>query len=128
MNHNIAQWKSTYESGNQLVDEQHKFLFSLINKLHNAMLTGQGKSVVNQIIHSLYEYTVVHFSTEEAYMRLYNYPHYVEHVKKHNVLKRRVMEIDTDNVITLSRLLTEWLIEHIQQDDLKMVEFCRNRE
>ena len=124
MDYNIAQWKSEYESGNQLVDEQHKFLFSLINTLHNAMLTGQGKSVVNKIIHSLYEYVVVHFSTEEVYMLDHHYPHYFEHCKKHDDLKRRLVELDEDNVVTLSRFLTDWLINHIQHDDLKMVEFC----
>jgi hemerythrin len=124
MDYNIAQWKSEYESGNQLVDEQHKFLFGLINTLHNAMLTGQGKSVVNQIINSLYEYTVVHFSTEEVYMLDHNYPHYLEHCKKHDALKRRLVELDTNNVVTLSRFLTDWLINHIQHDDFKMVQFC----
>jgi hemerythrin-like metal-binding protein len=88
------------------------------------MLTGQGKSVVNQIIHSLYEYVIVHFSTEEVYMIDHHYPHYLEHYKKHNDLKRRLVELDEDNVVTLSRFLTDWLINHIQEDDFKMVQFC----
>jgi hemerythrin len=127
MDYNIAQWKSEYESGNQLVDEQHKFLFSLINTLHNAMLTGQAQTVVEHIFSSFYNHLVVHISTEEVYMQEHNYPYYLEHLEKHEELKKRLIELKTQGVVTLSRFLTDWLINHIQQDDLKMVEFCNLR-
>ncbi|BFM41068.1 bacteriohemerythrin [Synechocystis sp. LKSZ1] len=135
MHLDIAKWQSEYESGNSLVDEQHKGLFSLINALNNAMLEGQGKTLLKQTIQSLYDYTNVHFSTEEEYMRSHDYPGYQEHRQKHEDLKKRVLEFQEEFshqtsqlTIHLSHFLTNWLIEHIQKEDLKMIQYCRQKE
>jgi hemerythrin-like metal-binding protein len=131
----IAKWQSEYESGNSLVDEQHQGLFSLINALNNAMLEGQGQSLLQDTIQSLYNYTNVHFLTEEEYMRSHAYPGYLEHQQKHEDLKKRVLEFQEafnhqapQLTINLSHFLTTWLIEHIQKDDLKMIQYCRQQE
>jgi hemerythrin-like metal-binding protein len=127
----IAQWRPEYETGNVIIDEQHKSLLSTINALNNAMLEGQGQSLIKQTIQSLKDYTTIHFSTEEQFMIDHEYPGYTEHRMKHEALKARVLSFERENEYDLSKLtntishfLTDWLIHHIQNEDVKMINYC----
>ena len=128
----IAQWRPEYETGNTLVDEQHQALFSIINALNNAMLEGYGEKLLVETLQSLKDYTAVHFDTEEQYMLANQYPDYEEHRRKHNALKARVLEFEQQQnqdlgrlAISVSHFLTDWLIDHIKTEDLKMIRYCR---
>lgn len=132
MNITIAQWRKEYETGDMLVDEQHKSLFSIINSLYNAMLEGQGEVLLNKTIETLKDYTNIHFEAEEDFMLRYNYPNYEDHHKKHEILKEKVWNFDYDNdkidsvqkTIKLSHFLMDWLINHIKHEDKKMIDYC----
>jgi hemerythrin len=131
----IAQWRPEYETGNTLIDEQHKELFSLINDLSNSMLTGQGDKLVKQTIQRLQNYTEIHFDSEEDFMLRHQYPAYLEHKKQHEALKVRVAEFafksqqETSKLtVSLSHFLGHWLVDHIQNNDKKMIAFCTQRE
>lgn len=126
----IAQWKPCYETGNNLIDEQHKSLFSTINSLNNAMLEGQGQTIVRQTLESLQDYTTIHFDTEEQFMRDHQYPRYLKHKMEHEALKAKVAEFERENddlsslTIAVSEFLTNWLIHHIKDEDQQMIKFC----
>lgn len=131
----IAQWRTEYESGNVLVDEQHQSLFSTINALNNALLEGSGQALLEKTLQSLKDYTVVHFDTEEQFMLEHRYPGYAEHRQKHEALKAKVLDLEEKLhqdvpklTISISHFLVDWLIHHIQQEDLKMILFCRQGE
>ncbi|GEM_PF-268423 len=132
MNITIAQWRKEYETGDRLVDEQHKSLFSIINALYSAMLEGQGEALLNKTIESLKDYTSIHFETEEDFMLRHDYPDYEDHHKKHEILKEKVWNFDYDSekidsvqkTIKLSHFLMDWLINHIKHDDKKMIDYC----
>lgn len=130
----IAQWRPEYETGDTLVDEQHQSLFSTINALNNAMLEGRGEILIEKTIESLKDYTTVHFDTEEQFMLYHSYPGYTEHRKKHENLKRQFARIEQENqqdssqlTIKISHFLTNWLIYHIKDEDLRMIEYCCKR-
>ncbi|WP_217360039.1 bacteriohemerythrin [Anabaena sp. UHCC 0253] len=129
----IAQWRPEYETGNDIIDEQHKSLFSTINALNSAMLEGQGEALLGKTLDSLKDYTTVHFDTEEKFMLDHKYPDYVEHKQKHEALKAKVLSFEKKNYDDLSKLtnavshfLTDWLIHHIKDEDKKMISFCRH--
>ena len=129
----IAQWRPEYETGNGIIDEQHKSLFSTINALNSAMLEGQGEALLEKTLDSLKDYTTVHFDTEEKFMLDHKYPDYIEHKQKHEALKAKVLSFEKKNYDDLSKLtnavshfLTDWLIHHIKDEDKKMILFCRH--
>lgn len=129
----IAQWRPEYETGNDIIDEQHKSLFSTINALNSAMLEGQGEALLEKTLDSLKDYTTVHFDTEEKFMLDHKYPDYIGHKQKHEALKAKVLSFEKKNYDDLSKLtnavshfLTDWLIHHIKDEDKKMILFCRH--
>lgn len=132
MNIMIAQWRKEYETGDVLIDEQHKSLFSIINSLYGVMLEGQGESLLEKTLETLKDYTDIHFQTEEEFMINHNYPHWEEHHKKHEILREKVWNFDYDNdgmelsqkTIKLSHFLMDWLINHIKNEDKKMIDYC----
>jgi len=76
-------WDDSYSVGQKTVDDQHKTLVSLINELHEAMILGKSKQIMNKVLQNLLDYTVSHFSTEEKYMIKYNYEWYLPHKSEH---------------------------------------------
>ena len=128
----IAFWRSEYETGFSPVDQQHQHLFEIINRLHEAMLTGHGRGVLEETLDEMIHYTIEHFATEEKLMLQTNYPFYAEHKEIHDQLTQEVKEIgekvaNHEHLVTveLSHFLTQWLIHHIRGQDLKMIRFYR---
>ena len=49
----ILSWNANMSVNVGIIDRQHKRLFILINKLHNAMQMGKGNDVLNTPINDL---------------------------------------------------------------------------
>ena len=58
-------WDSSYATGIQTFDDQHKVLIRMVNDLHDAMQQKRSKEAVGQILRGLADYTVTHFADEE---------------------------------------------------------------
>jgi hemerythrin-like metal-binding protein len=131
----IAQWRTEYETGYILIDNQHQSLFHAINALNSAMLIGRGEELLERTLESLKIYTTIHFETEEEFMFKNNYPGYLEHKAKHKLLRQQVEEFskqikiqNTSQItINVSHFLTDWLIHHIKDEDKKMIAFLRQK-
>ncbi|MBD2481074.1 bacteriohemerythrin [Planktothrix sp. FACHB-1365] len=131
----IARWHSKYETGYTLIDDQHKSLFHAINALNTAMLTGRAEELIQRTLKSLRNYTTIHFETEEQFMLHYGYPGYSEHKAKHQRLREQVeqfnqqekTESSSELSINVSHFLTHWLIDHIKDEDQKMIIFLRQK-
>ena len=50
------------------IDDQHKCLVDLVNRLHDSMKSGAGNSVIRPVLSDLLNYTSFHFATEEKYI------------------------------------------------------------
>ena len=127
-------WEDKYKVGVKEFDEQHKKLIELINKLYDAMKQGHGKDVLKSILNDLFEYTKYHFETEEKYFSDYKYPDKNEHVKVHNELRNKVIDLRNklDNGTTvisseLMKFLKEWLVNHIMDSDKKYGPFFNEK-
>ncbi|HEY9648419.1 MAG TPA: bacteriohemerythrin [Chroococcidiopsis sp.] len=129
----IAPWRSEYETGYTLIDDQHRSLFHAINALHSAMLAGRAEELLDRTLKSLRNYTTIHFETEEQFMLKYGYPGYLEHKSNHEMLREQVEQFSHQEksqntsqiIITVSHFLTNWLIHHIKDEDQKMINFLR---
>ena len=121
-------WKDTYAIGNEMIDEQHKMLFHIcdkIMKLQKDKYAIDKYDKIMELISELRDYTSFHFSQEEAYMRKINYKGYEEQKIEHdNFIKKlldvNLKEIDYDQDEYIEKLLVfvlEWICNHIVTKD-----------
>ena len=131
----VIQWNDDFKTGNLYVDNQHIELFSMVNELHDSILSGQGKQKTNEVLDSLSKYVSKHFAAEEALMKNANYPEYENHKAIHDTLARQAAEIiegfRTGKIVlslTLSRFLSDWIKNHIKVEDKRMIAFVNSSE
>jgi len=123
-------WSEELSVGLQEIDEQHKILIGLINRLFSqAILHTADKATLSGILEELIQYTIIHFSVEESLFRIFDYPDAENHQVHHNQLKQEVLnfkkkfEGGTPIVIELMHFLKKWISNHIMMDDKKYTPF-----
>jgi hemerythrin len=132
------EWDPCLETGDKMIDEQHRSLFALANGLHEAVLAPErDPETVTDAIYRLSDYVVQHFADEEALMAAAGYPDVGVHRSLHDHLAGEVLKFTADwvngadvDIETLAPFLTSWLQEHIRGEDKRFVEFaggCRPR-
>lgn len=128
-------WTSSLSLGIATIDDQHKKLVNLTNRLYGAMQRQAGASELSSIIAELADYTVYHFEFEEEIFDRYNYPDKVEHKKIHKELVNSVVkyknDIDTGKAgvsVDLIYFLVDWLKSHIMKTDKAYVSFLQDKQ
>lgn len=127
----IITWKPSFSVGIVDVDEDHKQLIKMINRLFGATLSSDPHQVLRSILHELVDYVVFHFEREENFMKRINYPAYAEHKQEHQVLldsaHRFMRNLDSGLALNLKEdvevTLRDWLVQHIQQHDKRLGTF-----
>ncbi|MFZ0800064.1 MAG: bacteriohemerythrin [Terriglobales bacterium] len=123
-------WNNSYSVKVEAMDAQHQQLFAIIRELYAAMRSGHGKEVVGDVLRRLIDYTVKHFTAEEALMEKHGYPGLAQHRAEHKALTDKVLafkkgfEAGTVSVsLELMTFLQKWLTDHIQTVDQKYGDF-----
>ena len=116
-------WDKAYETGQPLIDVEHRLLVLLFKKLDVALKTKRPENVITRIVSELRKFVDFHFISEENLMLETGYPDYEEHQKIHtnlmielNVKISRVVS-HKENPDDLLYFLNQWLIEHIAKSD-----------
>ncbi len=115
------------------VDEHHKKLIDLINKIYRGIMLKKGKDVVDEALDELVEYTVFHFGYEESLFEKYGYPETAMHKEKHRKLVGQVTDFvnefkdgkDVGN--ELLKFLKDWLMNHILKVDFAYRSFLQEK-
>lgn len=122
----IFEWSERFSVKVREIDEQHRHLVGMINRLHEAMVANKGRELQQEIITELVAYTGFHFATEEKYMRSFGYAGYFAHKKEHEQFAAEAAELKArvdrgGLVLTLEvmTLLKDWLQNHILGTDMK---------
>ena len=122
-------WKDSYLIGVELIDEQHKKLFSAVGEMRENLIKGdapQYKQHLIEITKFLKDYCIYHFETEEGYQRDISFERYLEHKKEHDKLLRDVLkyekELTESNfaapiVKGLLGFISTWLVYHVCGED-----------
>lgn len=115
------------ETGNELIDQQHKELIDRVNKLLESCYTGTEKRNAVQTLNFLLDYTVFHFEAEEKLQEEAGYPAFAAHKELHQEFVKAVHELlemleeeegPTDAfVAAVNKNITDWLLNHIQVQD-----------
>ncbi len=121
---NYIEWTDELSVGIQEIDEQHKILVGLLNRLYEAIIKKTDDLEIERVLNELAQYTVIHFAVEESLMRIFNYPDYEEHKRHHEELTQQVVDLQrklNQGEVSISmevlHFLRHWLTEHIMGED-----------
>ncbi|MBI9067832.1 MAG: hemerythrin family protein [Salinivirgaceae bacterium] len=100
----------------------------------DAMSQGKGSDVIGKIINELFDYSVLHFASEERYFKKYEYPetedHLIEHAKFIDEVSDFMKKFEAKKLsltIEVMQFLQAWLKEHIMGSDKKYAEFFKEK-
>jgi putative two-component system hydrogenase maturation factor HypX/HoxX len=83
-------WHDYYQMGDELVDSQHKDLFILADQLASSI--NREELIKNAKL--IYQHVKEHFSAEEDLMEKSGFRSYKGHVREHNVMLEKLIEMD----------------------------------
>ena len=120
-----------------VMNDDHVHLFRRLSELRT--LSNDGALDLNyrkqncvQGIKRLIDDAIGHFFREEAMMKAFRYPEYVQHRANHMMLIRSIQTYHTkltqeDRPLTTDDIeyMDEWLTSHIRNDDRKIDDFMR---
>ncbi len=76
------------ETGNALIDSEHRELFLAINNLLDSCASGKGRENIESTVKFLNNYVKKHFFDEEQLQLKNKYPGYEEHKQFHEKYKK----------------------------------------
>ena len=124
-------WKNEYSIGIDFVDDQHKYLINLINRVNEAIEESNSIAIVETVL-DMRLYADIHFSEEEELMRKTGYPALDAHaglhkgfIKKADVFLNDLEVSPLAATVEISTYLLNWLIMHIQTVDSHYARFIR---
>lgn len=125
------EWTDDLSVGVESIDEQHKQLVSITNKLFQAILDDKGKTIVMEVLDELRQYIDHHFSYEEELLQRYAYPtkRLVEHIAEHRALSQQVQTfitgIEKSESLDLEvfDFLRDWTTEHLNTTDRQYADY-----
>jgi diguanylate cyclase (GGDEF)-like protein/hemerythrin-like metal-binding protein/PAS domain S-box-containing protein len=128
----IFPWNDNFATGIGTIDEQHRKLVDLLNKLALHLAQGSDELTLSGVFDDLTDYTVYHFSTEEAIWDKYfgddellvshraTHENFVGEVGRLRVL---LATHDRDQAVEeIISFLTHWLAFHILETDAQMAQ------
>ena len=129
--HNILIiWQPEYNLGIPIVDEQHRGIVSIINSLYYGM---QGEhddreSVLAPIVDMMYDYTHIHFKTEENFLEKFKFPYIKQHHELHGELTGTLSKVSRKSLVNhdsyeFMEFLKKWWIDHICDRDRKFRDY-----
>jgi hemerythrin len=126
----MVSWKEEYSVGIGELDDQHKSLFDLLDKLSVA-IEQEDKLSLGYIVTSLELYVVFHFTSEEHLLAKHGYAGLEKQEKEHTVFREKVAkykaEMSSGDKIQLAgeirKYLFDWLVNHIIDLDKKYAPF-----
>ena len=121
------------EMGIPEIDDQHRKLFELLNKLRKAMLAHHSGERVDKALEKLQGFARKHFDFEERLMADIEFADQAAHVEEHELLMRELANFRErartgDLTAELPRLMRSWVIEHLVQFDRKYADYLLDDE
>ena len=126
----VFPWNDNFVTGIALVDDQHRHLVHLINKLANHLARGIRAVEIRQVFEELANYAEVHFRDEESVWgpAFGNDAWLANHQKAHESFLPKVLALQQENASLpyeqsleiILKFLVEWLIHHILDSDRRM--------
>ena len=129
-----AAWNTRYDTGIKLIDEQHRELFQIVDRLRRSVQEGTDRPAVDALLQELVACSERHFATEETYMERFAYPDLTQHVAEHasmltslHELLAKFRESHQAMALMVPTFMEGWLKHHISDGDFGFVTFLKAR-
>ncbi len=121
-------WDDLYYIGIPAIDEQHKQIVSIANRMLEALIQQKATREVPFILKEMISYADTHFKTEEEYMEKAGFPGIEDHKEMHQEFREKVVRFqqkldanDPSLTAELTIFLTTWVTEHFSVIDHQYV-------
>ncbi len=126
----IFPWNENFETGIELIDEQHKQLVLILNRLAANLANLSTPVILNEIFDELAAYADYHFKAEELIWSEHfkNDEWFTNHEQTHGSFISKVIDIKNnqvdkpldDVIYDIVAFLSKWLAYHILDTDKRM--------
>lgn len=117
------------KTGVDKIDDQHEALVGMINFLIEARENVDPPETISFVLGEMTKYVYLHFRDEEEFMLNNFYPGLERHRLIHQSFETKVLELkqefdegQIDLLDDVLEYLINWLVQHIQGEDLDMVQ------
>ena len=120
------QWNESMSVGVPLIDDDHRAVIHLINRLHESVSADDAYDVLDNLLNRLIDYIDIHFIREERVMEACAYLETVSHKEEHGefvnyvhgLRERFTVETAPEFTGDLADFLKGWLNHHILIQDM----------
>ena len=122
-------WELIYETGNEDIDQQHRYLVHLINRIQDELKIEMITEDVMRLFKELLYYARFHFISEENIMRKFDYPELDAHTLHHEKLletfeeRMEAFHEGREDIETIMDFVTDWFSLHTRNDDKKFAHY-----
>jgi hemerythrin len=124
-------WEDKFSVGIKELDEQHKKIIEIINRLSEMKGAGNFSAEdLFKIIQELSDYAQYHFTNEEIYFREFDYPETEAHIREHEEYRLKIKSLKDNysveqaeqTIADLLGFIDSWWIHHINHADKEYTE------
>jgi len=127
-------WSNAYSVGVQSIDEQHKNIIRIINKLSIASNSPSHAESVPEVLAEMLRYAKEHLAYEELLLKKHDYPDFENHKSKHIEYVESIIKFSTEaiteqqpNPKKLLTYLHSWWTHHILHEDMQYSEYLQKK-
>lgn len=123
-------WKESFNLGVERIDEQHRCLFEVMNRLYVSMASGEPEAIVVNALNDLRFYASQHFTEEEAALTRVGYPGLETHRSQHDYFSGQLEAFDVRKPRAGEALafLKDWFLKHVLGTDRTTEEWLRRAD
>ncbi len=128
----FIKWERRFETGQPLIDAEHRLLVMLFRKLDVAIKTHLSDETILRIVLEVKQAVEFHFVSEENLMYETNYPG----LEKHKILHGELLMEFNDMISKLNKrrefpddilyFLSDWLYKHIARHDQQLAKHVKS--
>ena len=122
----LFKWHTTYSVDNEELDNHHKRLFNILNRLYENCMGTEFTNTLDPIVEELVSYSNDHFSAEEQHMRDIGYKDIDKQISEHRSFTQRALQLkrvadknDLELTKELIVFLGSWILKHVMEEDKK---------
>ncbi|MDO8890895.1 MAG: bacteriohemerythrin [Sulfurimicrobium sp.] len=128
-------WSDTMNTGIMEIDDQHKMLVGILNRLFHAVVQRENNEITIEILDTLVDYTKTHFGLEEKLLQDagYNPTEFAAHQQEHRAFIEKISNAANKHLVEgksvsfeIINFLKHWLQEHILITDKKYAEALKS--
>jgi diguanylate cyclase (GGDEF)-like protein/hemerythrin-like metal-binding protein/PAS domain S-box-containing protein len=126
------EWKAVWNSGNPVIDSQHREMMILANNMIDLSLKNLDNEVLNHALQILIDHITRHFADEEKILEQIDYPETGKHSSLHRSLIRRLQRLNNSVLRTEPKpsmffafIMDEMIVGHMLTEDVLFFPYIR---